>query len=294
MRKLTRWLVVLSFVAASAGVAAAQGMPAAGGTIPKVLQITREFVKPGKAGASHDKSESAFVDAMARAKWPTHYLAMTSLSGKSRALYLTQYDSFDAWEKDYEAGMKNSALTAVLDRASVADGQLLDAVDQGVFYYHEEMSLRPRADISQMRLMEVDEYHVRPGKRSQWEAVVKMVKDGYEKGVPDAHWAMFELIYGGDEGTYLVLTSHRSMSEIDAGFAQDKQFAASMGEDGMKKLDEMYGECCEVAQAQLFAFNAAQSYPPDEWVKAAPEFWKHKPMAPVAAKPPADNKPTKP
>ncbi len=28
---------------------------------PKVLQITREFIKPGKSGAIHDKSESKFV-----------------------------------------------------------------------------------------------------------------------------------------------------------------------------------------------------------------------------------------
>src|ERR1700740_1412359 len=102
MRKITRSLVALSLVAASAGVVTAQDMPSGGAVIPKVLQITREFVKPGKAGASHDQTEGAFVDAMARAKWPTHYFAMTSLSGKSRALYLTSHDSFEAWQKDYE------------------------------------------------------------------------------------------------------------------------------------------------------------------------------------------------
>jgi hypothetical protein len=53
--------------------------------VPKVLQITREYVKAGKAGMAHDKAESLFVDAMRRAKWPTYYTGMTSLSGKSRA-----------------------------------------------------------------------------------------------------------------------------------------------------------------------------------------------------------------
>ena len=143
MRNLTRFLAAVSLVAACACVTPAQDMPSSGASIPKVLQITREFIKAGKSGIVHDKSESVFVDAMSRAKWPTHYLGMTSLSGKSRALYITQYESFDAWQKDSDAVTKNTALSAALDRASVADGELLDSLDQGVFYYHEEMSLRP-------------------------------------------------------------------------------------------------------------------------------------------------------
>jgi len=64
---------------------------------PKVLVIIREFLKPGKAGSTHEKSESAFVHAMTAAKWPTHYFGMDSLSGPSRSLFLVGYPSFDAW-----------------------------------------------------------------------------------------------------------------------------------------------------------------------------------------------------
>jgi hypothetical protein len=243
-----------------------------------VLQITREFVKPGKAGMAHDKSESAFVDAMARAKWPTHYIGMTSLSGKSRALYLTSYESFDAWQKDTEAVAKNATLSAAIEHALVADGELLDSVDQGVFYFREEMSLHPRADLSQMRYMAVVLFKVRPGKEKQWNEVVKLAKAGYEKGVPGAHWGMFQQLYGGDSGTYLLLISHKTLAEIDKGFTEDKQFEAAMGEDGMKKFGEMYAECCEASQDQLFAFNPHQSYVQEEWIKADPSFWKPKPV----------------
>src|SRR5579864_9172548 len=240
LRKLTRHLVAFSLAAAYASVAAAQQMPSGSATIPKVLQITREFVKPGKAGMIHDKSESAFVDAMARAKWPTHYLALTSLSGKSRSLFITPYESFDAWQKDTDAAAKNTALTASLDRAVMADGELLDSVDQGIFYFHEEMSLRPSADLSQMRYMEITVYHVRPGKTKLWAEVVKMARAGYEKSVPDSHWGMFEEMYGADAGTYLLLSSHKSLAEIDKSLGEDKQFEDAMGEDGMKKLEDLF------------------------------------------------------
>jgi hypothetical protein len=65
------------------GFAAAQEMPGP----PKVLVIQREMLKPGRAGATHLKTESAFVQAMTAAKWPTHYFAAESLSGLPRALF---------------------------------------------------------------------------------------------------------------------------------------------------------------------------------------------------------------
>ena len=87
--------------------------------------------------------------------------------------------------------------------------------------------------------------------------MVKIVKAGYEKAVPGAHWGMFQEVYGGDGGTYLVLTAHKSLAEIDQGFADDKQFEAALGEDGMKKLDELYGASVESSQQQLFAVQSA-------------------------------------
>jgi len=286
MRRVSSMLLGLSLAVCCACVAAAQEKS----SMPKVLQITREFVKPGKAGMAHDKTESLFVDAMTRAKWPTHYLGMTSLSGKSRALFLTSYDSFDAWEKDSAAVDKNPTLSAALERAAVADGELLDSVDQGVFFRREEMSLRTLTDLSHQRFLEITMFHVRPGKDKEWTEVVKMAKAGYEKGVPDSHWAMFEQLYGGDGGVYILLTSHKSLAEIDHALMEDKQFEAAMGEEGMKKLNELYGESVESSQNQLFAFNAHMSYVQDEWIKSDPDFWKPKAAAASTAKAPAKEK----
>jgi hypothetical protein len=260
-----------------------------------VLQITREYTKPGKAGMVHDKAESAFVQAMTRAKWPTHYIGMTSLSGKSRALFLTQFESFEAWEKDNAAVGKNAALSAALDRASMADGELLDSIDQGVFVFNEELSLRPRPDLSPFRYMDISVYHVRPGHNKDWTDIVKMVKDAYEKAVPEAHWGVFAQFYGGEGGTYLVLTARKSLTEVDRSFLDTKQFRAAMGEDGMKKLDELVAVSIESSLHNLFAFNPRMSYVADEWIKND-DFWKPKAVATpaVAAKPTTEDKKAKP
>jgi hypothetical protein len=294
MKKFSSFLLGISLAVTCAGVAAAQEKPAAAPALPKVLTITREFVKAGKSGMVHDKAESAFVDAMARAKWPTHYLGMTSLSGKSRALFLTWYATFEAWQKDGDTSGANASLSASLDKALMADGELLESIDSGVFLRREDMSLRPRADLSEMRYMEALAFHVRPGKDKEWEEVMKIVKGGYEKGVLEAHWGMFQQMYGGDEGTYLALISHKSLSEIDKGLANNKQFADAVGEEGMKKLNDLYGASVESSQHQLFAFNPKMSYVEDGWIKTDPGFWKPKAAAAPTAKVPADDKKTKP
>jgi hypothetical protein len=269
MNKVSRSLLGLSILCLGPCVALAQAPP-------KVLLITREYVKPGKQGELHDKAESAFVQAMAKAKAPTNYLAMTSLSGKSRALFFTFYDSFDAWEKDVAAVNKNASLSAALEKAGVADGELLESMDQGVFVYNEEFSLRPKYADPHRHAIEISSYHVKPGHYDEWAELVKLVRNTYEKSVPDAHWGCYHLQYGGPGGVYLFLTGLRSASEIDAGFTQDKQFEAAMGEHGLRRLGELESAAVESSDHELFIFNPKMSYPSEEMIKGDPDFWQVK------------------
>ena len=266
-------------------IAAAQENPM-GHMPPKVLVITREYTKPGKSGTPHEKTESAFVQAMMHTKWPTHYLAVESLSGKNRALFLTGYESFAAWEKDTLATQKNAALSAALDRAWAADGELLSETDGGTFAFREEYSLRPEVDIAHMRYFEISRFEIKQGHDKDWDELVKLVTAAYKK-MPDAHWATYSSVHGNPDGTYIVFSPMKSLAEVDKNWAANKDFEAAMGEDGMKKLAELSAAAIESSQTNLFAFNPRMSYPADEWVKADPDFWKAKAAAaPEAAKKP--------
>jgi len=273
----------------TSGIAVGQDAPM-GHMPPKVLSIFREYTKPGKNGLQHEKTESAFVQAMTRAKWPTHYLAVESISGKSRALFLTGYDSFAAWEKDVLATQKDAALSAALDRAAAADGELLSETDSAALAFHEEYSLRPEVDIAHMRYFEISVYQVRHGHDKDWDDIVKMVIAAYEK-IPDAHWATYAVVYGLQDNTYVIFNPMKSAEEIDKGFAEGKQFEEAMGKEGMKKLSELSAAAIESSQTNLFAFNPRMSYPSEDWIKADPEFWKPKAAAAPAATKKAADKP---
>ena len=281
MKKLQGLCLGVLAIAALASAAAQQTM-----TPPKVLTISREFVKAGKSGAMHDKTESAFVQAFTRAKWPTHYLGMNSLSGKSRSLFLIGYDSFEAWEKDAMAIQKNASLAAALDHAGVVDGDLLDSIDSGVFVYNPDYSLNEQTEhaTAATRYFEVAVYRVKEGHHKEWDDGVKMVLAAYQKALPEAHWACYEGVFGAPEGTYLFIIARKSASEIDSDLSHNKDFMAAMGEEGMKKLDELGAASIESSESNLFILNASMSYVPEEWIKADP-FWKPKAAAAPAAAP---------
>ena len=278
MKKFTGVLLGVSLLVGGIGLATAQDTSEVQPP-PKVLALYREYLKPGKAGTVHEKSESAFVQAVTKAKVPTNYLAVDSISGRPRSLFLFPYDSFDGIEKDYMNTQKNPALATALDHAMVTDGELLSDMDSTLLAYREDQSLRPNVDIAHMRYFEIALFQVRPGHGKDWDDIVKLVLAAYEK-VPDAHWATYEVVYGQQpNSTYVVFTAIKSAADIDKEFAQDKDFVAAMGEDGMKKLAELETQALESRQSNLFSFNPRMSYPPERWVKADPDFWKPKPAA---------------
>ena len=254
------------------------------------MVIGREYTKPGKGGAPHAKSESAFVRAMALAKWPVNYIAMDSMTGVNRSLFITGYDSFAAWEKDSADQGKNTTLSAANDRAWATDGELLASTDLGAFSFRPDLSA-PGSDmeIANMRYFDITVYKVKPGHGKEWDDLVKIVLDGYKKAAPEVTWATYESMYGANNGgEFLVIQPLKSLSEVDRGLGDGKKFADAIGEAGMKRLAELNAECVESMQANLFHFNPMMSYPSEHFKTVDAAFWAPKPSAapkPAAAAP---------
>jgi hypothetical protein len=268
MRKLIGYSLGLCLLSVGSGILFAQiDKP------PAVLVINREMLKPGKTGAMHDKSESAFVQAMVAGKSTSYYFGMTSLSGESRALFMAGFGSFADWEKDNMSIAHNATLAGALDGAAVADGDLLSRYDTSAWTYDDDLSVNTAGSIAKMRYMELTVYKVKPGHHKDWVELVKMYKAAFAK-IPDAHFAVFESMYGTDNGgLYLFINPMKSMAEIDQTMSNGKTVMAAMGPDGMKKADELEAACVESVASNLFQFNPKMSYAPPSWVKEDPAFW---------------------
>ncbi len=248
---------------------------------PKVLVIQREFTKPGKGGALHEKTEAAYIHALAAAGAKPRYLAMVSLSGRSRALFFSGYPSLAAWEEESKSVDADAALSAALDRANVADGDLLSETTASVWVRRDDLSLNS-GNLLGVRFMEIRQFMVRPGHAREWDELVKLVMAGYS-GVPQMNWVTFESQYGPEGHAFLVITRLKSMADADQMLGQDKGFAEALGEERLKKLAALEAACLESQQTNLFQISPKMSYPPEAWVKAEPSFWKPKPAV-ISAK----------
>lgn len=253
---------------------------------PKVLVIQRELTRPGKGGALHEKTEAAYIHAMAAASAKPRYVAMVSLSGPSRALFLSGYPSLAAWEEENKSVDQDAALSAALDRANVADGELLSETNESVWMRRDDLSLNS-GNLLGVRFMEIRQFYIRPGHSHEWDELVKLVMAGY-KGVPEMNWTTFEEQYGAGGHGFLVISRLKSMTDADQMMGEDKGFAEALGEEGLKKLAALEAACIESDQTNLFQISPKMSYPPEAWVKAEPGFWKPKPVAAVKK---AENKP---
>ena len=253
---------------------------------PKVLVIIREVVKLGQ-GPAHEKWEAGWPQAFAKVNWPVHYLAMTSLTGEPRALFLVGYESEEAWEKDNLAQRKNTALTTQLQALAAKDADFLKESRTGVFTYMPELSYNAAVEVATMRYFRIVAIQVKPGHGEHFVAVRKLVREAHEKAGMKDHFAVYHLNQGGPDGLYLFILPMKSLAEDDQfDSMHGAAYKAALGEDGQKKLADfgMQGE--ESVESQIFEFSPKMSYPSKEWIAADPAFWT--PKAAPAGKPPAE------
>lgn len=245
---------------------------------PKILQIYREEVKPGKV-AAHEKVEAGWPRAFAAAKWPTHYLGMVSLTGPNEAWFVTGFDSLAAWEKDQRDAQKNVALQTNLDRLSAQDGELLSGLRSLTAAYRSDLSYRAEGvTIGTMRYFYVTTYRIRPGHENDFIEATKLVRAAHEKANVPEHWAVFEVMSGMPGPTYLIFQPLKSLAEVD-GFPQThgQAFRDAIGDEGRKKLADLASAATISREVNILAFNPKMSYVSKETASADPEFWTPKP-----------------
>ncbi len=261
----------LLLVVASSAVASAQ-TPASEGP-PKVLQIFREQVKPGK-GSAHEKVEAGWPRAFAKAKWPTNYLAMTTMTGPPEAWFLSGYESFGAWGKDQQNVEQSPALQRELERLAALDGELLSGVRSVVALYREDLSYRPNIKVGEMRYFTVTTLTVRSGYDSAFADSRKIVNAGHEKAKMDEHFAIYQVVSGMPGPTYLVFIPMKSLEEADlAQESHKKPYQDALGEEGRRQLREFTRAGIVSGESALFALSPKMSYPSKEVIAADPEFW---------------------
>ena len=255
-------------------------VPAQDSIAPPVLLLKSEFLKPGRAGTPHEKTEAAYVAAAKAGKAPFHYIAMTSMNGADRALFMSGYPTFAAaLEAEGKMGDKNPTAGAALDRALVADGELLASASSSQWMYQPELSLHAQGNLVGVRYIEIQEVIVKPGREQEAFEWFKMYVDGH-KDLPGANWAAFHQIYGSNLNTFIFITRVKSPSETDTEWGFNvKAFIAKLGAAQLKKIQDLEREFTEVEWTNVYRISPEMSLPTEEMIKAEPSFWSPTPAS---------------
>lgn len=264
-------LAVTMLAPAALGAQAAPEAP-----VFNVLTVFRETVKPGK-GSAHDAHESAWARAVAAAKPPTPYIAMTAMSGSPETWYMSAYPTWADYEKANKA-YESPALTAISKQYSASEGEYLSDGRGMVLTFRSDLSYGGPANLPASRYFSVTRISVRPGHNAEYEENRKLVKAAHESAKLKDKYSMWQVSAGAPAGTYFLFVARTSLSEIDEGAAihGEAYQAALGGPEGQKKLNANAAAAIISSQTDHFAFAPQQSVAPADWVTADPAFWKLK------------------
>ncbi len=281
---------VLGTLILSATAALAQEPPGP----PKVLALAREEIKPGRA-AAHTRSVASFIAAVGRANAPMHRIGLAPLSGDDNAVvYLQAFDSF----ADVEAAHKQFDETVAANAAFKADLERLDREEvdqhasQRTAYYtlRADLSYHPHGaeQVGRSRFVSISTTRIKPGRAPDYVDYIKALNVAREKAGSDVHTAVYQVLSGVANGTFLSFASMRSLAEIDdlRQKAEQQQKAldeALGGADVVKQRRMLISEIVADGYNTIYAIDPALSRPTALIAAADPDFWNPKPAAATKA-----------
>ncbi len=135
--------------------------------------------------------------------------------------------------------------------------------------------------IGESRLLRTTAVHIRPGHVPDFEALMKEVKEAAEKNADTKTVFVSQVVEGSKGATFYVSTLRSSM----AGFDHNPTLREILGDEGLKKYQQISADAVEIADSTLYRITPELSNPPEEVAKVALDFWRPKAVIVAAAKP---------
>jgi len=270
--KVTRTLLALPSllcIGATAVLAQAQPLPT---SQPALLTIYREAVKIGRA-ADHERIEAGWPAAYAKAKFPSHYLAMTSLTGRSEAWFLAPHASNAEVAEDMKRETSDTVLAAELARLSRADAEVLD--EWRIIHAVARPDLIHGAfpELAKVRYWEVFTLRVRPGHESEFEAAAKAYGAASGRVAPGRSYRVYQVTAGMPEPTFLVFSSVEAYAQFDEMMASGQKTMQGFTPEEMATMQKFFTDGVINTETNRYALNPTMSYVSAETRATDPAFW---------------------
>lgn len=263
-------LSILALCAALQPLAAQQsGLPT---TQPGLVTIVRETVKNGRA-AEHARFESGWPAAYERAKSPTYYLAMASITGPAEVWYVVPQQSHAAMEADMKREDADTVLARELQRLRKGDAEFVESIRTIQARARPDLSRGAFPDVAKERYWEITVFRVRPGHEAAFDSVAKLYGAAAERAAPGVSWRVYQVMAGMPSPTYLVFSSVKSLSEFDDMMSADDKIMRAMSSSDVATLGKLWTDALISSETNRYRLDPGQSYVSRETRMADAEFW---------------------
>ena len=248
-----------------------------------VIRVYVEQLKPGRS-AAHEASESAFARAYAKANYPSHYLALSSMAGPEEVWFVETFGSFADVEKSEKAA-EAPVLKSELRAAWAADGESLSSARALIGVYRPDISYRAEdamAGLSKMRYFNVITVRLKPGMEPKLISTVAELLKIYNNAQMPQPVLVYQMISGASNGTYLLFEPVASLAEWDK-YPARMQDLKNVGGRKFEALRRDLEDVTAFQEGRLMSVSPHMSYVPNRIAAGDPDFWNPKPAA--AAKP---------
>jgi hypothetical protein len=241
-------------------------------TQPARLTIYREQVKVGRT-ADHERIEAGWPAAFAKAKSPSYYLAMTSVTGQNEAWFLAPFASNAAEGDAMKLASTDTVLAAELARLSRADAEVVDEYRVIEAIARPDLSHGAFPDLAKVRFWEVTTFRVRPGHEADFEAAAKAYGAATERVVPGHSYRVYEVTAGMPGPTFLVFSSVESYAQFDQMDVDGQKTMQAFTPEETAIMQKYFTDAAASSETNRFALNPTMSYVAPETRATDPSFW---------------------
>jgi hypothetical protein len=249
--------------------------------------MVHQELKTGRNGA-YAELETSIARIYSRENIPVFWLELGSITGPSEALYLNLFDSSKEMAKSMDA--LNAGLTAHAELVQMQDRLLQENTSNGTSVLgvlRDDMGYRANTiDFSKMRFLRLSTVFAHPGYERAFMETEWSLSEASEKVHARSAWAVYEVVGGLPEPSFVIVTPMQSLQEIDGMFEASQSVKTTEGGALEQHLQELARIAYGTSDTRLFGVSPRLSHVSKKFAASDAEFWApatSPPAAPASA-----------
>ena len=251
---------------------------------PKFLNMVHQELKPGRSGA-YGELETSIARIYSRENIPVFWVELGSITGPAEVLYLNLFDSSEEMAKAMDA--LATGLAAHPELAQMQDRLLQENTSNGTSVLgvrRDDMGYRANTiDFSKMRVLCLSTVFAHPGYERAFMQTEWSLSEASEKVHARSAWAVYEVVGGLPEPSFVIVTPMQSLQDIDGIFEASESLKTAEGGALEQHLQELARIAYGTSDTRLFAVGPRMSHVSKKFTAGDADFWA--PATPSATPP---------